>query len=150
MNRINNDTNNDRSVGRPRLPAALAAARVARVRRPSRSRGCRGVSPCLPGLVERPGPARVASGEDREGRKARGARSAATRAPCTPKLWPANNLCDRAFVTGADRAWTRAGHPLGHVGCRSVPIICEQTVLPDFAEEPISVATHQTCGVPRL
>lgn len=111
------------SVGRPRLTAAPAAARVAPSPRPSRSRGYRGVSPCLPGLAERPCPASVASGKAREGRKARGDRSGAEIAPCTPKLWPANSLCNETFDTYSGRAWTRAGHPSSHLGCRSMTLI---------------------------
>ena len=117
------DTNGCRSVGRPSLTAAPAAARAAQDQRAQPLAGVQGHQPLPSWLSGASGPReRHASGQAREGRKARGARSVATRAPCTPKLWPANNLCDGAFVTRTGRAWTRAGHPLGHVDCRSMPI----------------------------
>lgn len=83
-----------------------------------------------------------ASGKAREGRKARGARSPATRAPCTPKLWPAQRLCERTFDTRAGRAWTPAGHPLGQVQRQSKPSISFK----HYRTQLFPFTTQPTCG----
>jgi hypothetical protein len=73
-----------RSIGRPSLTAALAAGPAAEAGGPSRWPGCRGASPCLPGLAKRPGPASATRAE-RHGKAGRqGVRGALRREPLAP------------------------------------------------------------------
>lgn len=140
MSRSYCDTIERRSVGRPSLTAAIAAAQAAQRREAQPLAGVQGHQPLPSWLSGASGPReRHASGQAREGRKARGARSIATRAPCTPKRRPANNLRNGTIDTRSDRGWTRAGHPLGRFNCQSRPGITDlrrgfaRPIDPDFS-----------------